>query len=465
MGWTYFAKPNDVKRWFEQELTWENAEVTQCVLASAVSLTEGYAAVERIDRATGQRTVFAAVSLFKHIRTSDPYNFGYKDFSEASGHGLINCPARILDLLTPTGDRTANEWRQACRERLARRNSLKGIAVGDVVVFDEPLHFERYGSLRLFTYAGKGVVSPGDTFNALARNGRPIGYVKIRNWRNRRLARYGAAELPRILAQVTREDDREAKWLAILAQAEDLPTGAFEAWVRAEARTIREGGEFTMRRSLVAAGMSAETAATIAAENADLLTPAGSLDRIEGLLRTYWTTTALARSLRNSSWERPGVARLLARTPGLGAPDTAAMADVLDADLKWLTAQAGELLRQHDIDADDPEFIGAWRYVGDNRAALVPVRTPEGRALYLLMAVHEDSDRISISAFSSRNTSEMNVIDAIDLRPSVGRPDHLRPDGDLDELRQAVTDLAGLLEDLDAAAKSWDQDDAGRVAP
>ncbi|MFL9502291.1 hypothetical protein ACJMQP_19695 [Rhodopseudomonas palustris] len=31
------------------------------------------------------------------------------------------CPKRILDILTPTDDRMAQEWRERCRERLSKK--------------------------------------------------------------------------------------------------------------------------------------------------------------------------------------------------------------------------------------------------------------------------------------------------------------------------------------------------------
>jgi hypothetical protein len=46
--------------------------------------------------------------------------FGWKESEESQGPAECECPAHILDLLSPTTDEYALEWRRRCRERLRR---------------------------------------------------------------------------------------------------------------------------------------------------------------------------------------------------------------------------------------------------------------------------------------------------------------------------------------------------------
>lgn len=90
--------------------------------------------------------VFAAVTLIKWVpKARDGYNFGYKDVSE--GDGPSDTPARILDLLSPAEElygadtkscKWANEWRERCRARLARKSSLK-LRTGAFLRLDKPI--------------------------------------------------------------------------------------------------------------------------------------------------------------------------------------------------------------------------------------------------------------------------------------------------------------------------------------
>ncbi len=55
-----------------------------------------------------------------------------------------DCPAPILDLLTPTDAQHALQWRARCRENAAARRvkaAQPRPRAGQVIVFDEPLSF------------------------------------------------------------------------------------------------------------------------------------------------------------------------------------------------------------------------------------------------------------------------------------------------------------------------------------
>lgn len=111
------------------------------VLKSAMVGSTYYAAVQHLKRYIGkdesgesqyedvpenERTTFAVIFLTS-TNSRDYFNFSYKDMSENSGPYKCDCPKGILDLLSPTDNEYALEWRKKCRENIARRNSLTSL--------------------------------------------------------------------------------------------------------------------------------------------------------------------------------------------------------------------------------------------------------------------------------------------------------------------------------------------------
>ena len=107
----------------------------ECLAESMVGSTY-YAAVRSLK--TGD--VFALVCLTS-TNKRDYYNFGYKAMDETSGPYKYSCPTKILKLLTPTNNETANEWRKACweyHEKKAAPNAFKNLPEGTVVKWTVP---------------------------------------------------------------------------------------------------------------------------------------------------------------------------------------------------------------------------------------------------------------------------------------------------------------------------------------
>lgn len=135
MGWTTCNKPSYIKASdfiLQNCFEWSNdAPATYTVLDSGiVKLRTFYAAVERIEKATGERTVFACVVLLGFWPKSRTGNFGWKIIGEAAGPNEAQCPKRILDLLTPTDDENANDWRKRCLDTIAARKERPNLDVG-----------------------------------------------------------------------------------------------------------------------------------------------------------------------------------------------------------------------------------------------------------------------------------------------------------------------------------------------
>lgn len=141
MGWTTTNKPKGepvldffirkgVLRWSD-----ENPNTYRVLDSAIVNFREFYAAIERINKATGERIIWAAVILIEH-RPKDPnYNFGWKDMDESVQPFYYNCPARILDLLTPTENESSNCWRKACRDNIEKRKIVKNLPAGTVLEY------------------------------------------------------------------------------------------------------------------------------------------------------------------------------------------------------------------------------------------------------------------------------------------------------------------------------------------
>ena len=104
------------------------------VLKSAMVGSTYYAAVQGIVKNVGknesgeniyeplpenERTTFGIVFLTSTDR-KDYFNFSYKEMSESMGPYSYDCPKGILDLLSPTDNEYANEWRKACYENIAK---------------------------------------------------------------------------------------------------------------------------------------------------------------------------------------------------------------------------------------------------------------------------------------------------------------------------------------------------------
>lgn len=131
MGWTFQAKPDNVKAYLDEGLTWTNETGARRVLASAiVAAREYYAAVEHT-KPDGTREVWCATYKLQFVpKATDGMTFGYKDMTEHMGPYIWRCPLRILDLLTETDNEYANRWREKCREYHAHRASAPKLEPG-----------------------------------------------------------------------------------------------------------------------------------------------------------------------------------------------------------------------------------------------------------------------------------------------------------------------------------------------
>ena len=142
MGWLYMTSLDGFKtptEYLDHQFTFDREERSYRVLRSSLmQMRRYYAAVERVEKVSGQRSVSAVVCLVNYnTRDKEGYIFGYKDMDESMGPCDHDCPAAILDLLTPTDSEWANAWRQKCRARLAKARPR----AGQTLVLAQPLTF------------------------------------------------------------------------------------------------------------------------------------------------------------------------------------------------------------------------------------------------------------------------------------------------------------------------------------
>lgn len=159
MGWTsyrveptYNSKINkytvnrkeECDKIFNQDMvTYGNNEVIGKfeVLKSYMVGSTYYAAIKRTKFATeteAENVCIFAVIVLTSVDNKEWFNFSYKDMDETMGPYQYNCPKSILDLLSPTDNEYAIEWRKRCHEVLEEKknpNALGNLPVGSEIKY------------------------------------------------------------------------------------------------------------------------------------------------------------------------------------------------------------------------------------------------------------------------------------------------------------------------------------------
>ena len=145
MGWDFGEKPQNVKQYLNDNLTWSTEEYSNRVLDSAiVSMADYYAVCERT-YTNGRIEHWMAVSMIRFTRDS-MYNFGKKDMTESMLPCITRCPQKLLNMideLSPieTGEDGqsskgyAAKWRLKCRSYHAQRALARTVKHGYKVKF------------------------------------------------------------------------------------------------------------------------------------------------------------------------------------------------------------------------------------------------------------------------------------------------------------------------------------------
>lgn len=124
MGWDYH---HEVAPYDRRAICRSNIGNGYEVVKDAVVGTTYYAAVK-----SPHDGKVGAVIILTKIDRNGYCNFGMKFMDEEMGPYRNDCPRSVLDALSPTDNKYALEWRQACRDKLSEKNdtTLKDAPIG-----------------------------------------------------------------------------------------------------------------------------------------------------------------------------------------------------------------------------------------------------------------------------------------------------------------------------------------------
>ncbi len=202
MGWTYTYRSCSTKEFFERAFnhddgkgrsgkvlrfsaTWNVAymayEVKYPAIPEGTKDSEG----KLVPARPANREVIALVCLIHHCPKAE-WNFGYKDMEECMGPCERRCPKTILNLLTPTTEKTSLEWRKDCWDRIHKKENQPKVSPGDWVKFSKEMEF---------TNGAKA-----DTFQFRNGSGFCTQYgerVRISHWREKEFTNLGQKRVQR----------------------------------------------------------------------------------------------------------------------------------------------------------------------------------------------------------------------------------------------------------------------------
>jgi hypothetical protein len=163
----------DAQFTYEHTLEDGTVKALRVLASSCLNNRVWYAAVEPSTNGV-PGPVFAVVCLVRwNPRDKEGYVFAFKDMDETMGPCEAECPERILNLLGPTDDEHALDWRRRCLAALRRRG--RRIENGMRIRLGSPLRFTDGHE--------------GDEF-IVEKNGRRVVFLDPASRRRYRISRY-----------------------------------------------------------------------------------------------------------------------------------------------------------------------------------------------------------------------------------------------------------------------------------
>jgi hypothetical protein len=150
MGWLTMTRAgmgrhDTAKAYLDAQFTYQHTledgtvKSLRVLASSCIHNKVWYAALEPSTNGVAE-PAFAGVCLVKwNPRDREGYVFGYKDLTEQMGPYEAECPERILDLLGPSDDESALDWRRRCLRNLRRRS--RKVEDGMRIRLASPLRF------------------------------------------------------------------------------------------------------------------------------------------------------------------------------------------------------------------------------------------------------------------------------------------------------------------------------------
>lgn len=153
MGWLFHndrLRSQTPAEYITQHFSSETDTHKAIVLATATVHRTIYGAIRNEIKTSSVAYVFCGVFLFKNNKRD---GFGYKDIDETMGPCEVDCPDRIMRLLSPVEDIPnpgyAEQWRAevaAAKQRRAKaRKQAKSFSPGDTIRLSHPAHFPKSG--------------------------------------------------------------------------------------------------------------------------------------------------------------------------------------------------------------------------------------------------------------------------------------------------------------------------------
>lgn len=130
MGWLYTETtplPRQEIETYIRDRGWSSEILASALVGSTVYMAMRHTCPADHPATPGKSYVFAAVILTSNTAKD---GFGYKAMDESWGPNEANCPARILNMLSPLEElhgehEHARAWRERCRENLAAKGKLR----------------------------------------------------------------------------------------------------------------------------------------------------------------------------------------------------------------------------------------------------------------------------------------------------------------------------------------------------
>lgn len=159
MGWEFWqANLNKSRRQLVAEhVEWDSGTKSCRVVFAREKGREVYLAVRLYDRATEREDIIGVVAITQ-IRAKESFNFGVKLMDETMHPVYYHAPRKLLDMLSPTSDPNALEWRRKCYEQCEAtrmyeksRRHLHSLPYGTII----QLNNEKGTMIELFNYKGR----------------------------------------------------------------------------------------------------------------------------------------------------------------------------------------------------------------------------------------------------------------------------------------------------------------------
>jgi len=193
MGWTCTHREKGEYtnlEWFRKEGFHRPEQGYELLDLAAVGFTELYGAYKIPD---GRVVGLVILTHWKRVKDdafgwADDFNYCWKEMDESMGPGAVDCPKRILDLLTPHDGREneyAREWRAECWKRHIEKPK---VTKGRRLRFTKPITFTDGLEADTFEFVKRTTFKRLLPLDFTPEIGEPFyhgGLVRITRWADR----------------------------------------------------------------------------------------------------------------------------------------------------------------------------------------------------------------------------------------------------------------------------------------